>query len=88
VGRVLTQHSGLANTVDSDSARKPIVSPRRYTGQSIFEDRRLRGSDAERTRASQKGSRSGLPLQVLALGDHTVDALLEEILDSRRDQHL
>ena len=36
----------------------------------------------------QEGVRGGLSFQVVTLGDQTVDALLEQVLDPGRDQHL
>ena len=67
---------------------KPPARPAATPASASSKTAACAGADAERPRAGQERVRRGLALQVVALGDDAVDALLEQILDPRRDQHL
>jgi hypothetical protein len=55
--------------------------------QRVLEDRRRQRLDAHRARRGQERVGRWLAAQVLAVGDHAVDDLLEELPYPRRAQH-
>ena len=85
---MLAQLLGLPDAVDPDHTGETTGPPCRHAGERVLEDRRLPWGDAQRMSGRQEGVRGGFSLQVFALGEHTVDALLEQILDPRGYEYL
>jgi hypothetical protein len=80
---VRAQSVGLSDAVDPDHAGEATGPPRHHPGQRVLEHRGPVRRDAERTRPGQEGVRSGLALQMVALGADAVDAI-REAQDRRR----